>query len=109
MGATAFALPPFEVAIAGRCASFTGRELIGVHPEAHRTPGGAPLESSVTENAIQPFGLGLRFDAHRSGNDHRPHPLSNRAPLNHRSSQSQILDPAVRAGTDEHRIDGDLA
>src|SRR5579875_414025 len=35
VGATAFALPPFEIAVRGRRAALAGRQLVGVHAEAH--------------------------------------------------------------------------
>src|SRR5688500_15198005 len=43
VGAPALALTPFEVAVGGRGAPLAGRQLVGVHPQAHRAPGTTPL------------------------------------------------------------------
>src|SRR5690606_27151737 len=44
VGAAAAALPPLEVAVAGRGAALAGGQLVGVHGQAHRAPGLAPVE-----------------------------------------------------------------
>ena len=45
MGAAATALTALEVAVGGRGAALAGRELVGVHAEAHRATALAPLEA----------------------------------------------------------------
>src|SRR4051794_6216757 len=56
---TALALPALEVAVGGRRAALAGRELVGVHPEAHRAAGAAPLGARLHEHPVEPLGLGL--------------------------------------------------
>src|SRR5215217_3820315 len=59
VGAATLALATFEIAIAGGGAAFAGGELVGVHAEAHRETGGAPLEARVAEDAVNALGFGL--------------------------------------------------
>ena len=49
MGAAAGPLPTLEVAVAGRGAALAGRQSVGVHPQAHRASGVAPVEARVAE------------------------------------------------------------
>src|SRR5690606_41634330 len=53
--ASAFALTPFEVAIAGRSAALAGREFVGVHRQTHAATSLAPVEA-----------CGLRSEEHTS-------------------------------------------
>src|SRR5688572_2536429 len=61
--AAALALTAFEVAVAGRGAALPGCELIGVHAEAHRAAGEAPLRAEVGEDLVETLCLGLEPDA----------------------------------------------
>ena len=49
VGATAGALSAFEVAVARGGAALAGREDVGVHAQAHRATGVAPVEARVAE------------------------------------------------------------
>ena len=57
------ALAALEIAIRRRRAALSRTQHILVHTETHRASGIAPLESCIGEDLIQPFLLGLRFDA----------------------------------------------
>src|SRR5664279_87695 len=53
MGATALALSSLEIAIGGRRTAFARGELVGVHAEAHRTAGLAPLRACRDKDRVQ--------------------------------------------------------
>src|SRR4051794_38524487 len=57
--APAAALAALEVAVRGRRAAFARREDVGVHPEAHRAAGGAPVEARGAEHLVEALALGL--------------------------------------------------
>ena len=59
VGAAAFALAAFEVAVGRRRATLARRELIGVHAEAHRAAGLPPFGTRGGEDLAQAFGFGL--------------------------------------------------
>ena len=59
VGAPALALAALEVAVRRRGAALARREDVGVHPQAHRAAGAAPVESGRPEDLVQPLGLGL--------------------------------------------------
>src|SRR5690606_38995696 len=50
VGAPALALAPLEVAVGGRGGPLSRLELVGVHPQAHRAPGVAPLGAELEED-----------------------------------------------------------
>ena len=56
--AAAASLPALEVAVRGRGAALAVREHVGIHAEAHRAAGAAPLEAGVEEDPVEPFLLG---------------------------------------------------
>src|ERR1700685_1279146 len=62
MGAALVALAAFEVAVRGRGATLAGIELVGLHGEAHRAAGLAPLKAGFDEDLVEAFGFGLLFD-----------------------------------------------
>lgn len=72
MCAPSGSLASFEIAVAGRGASFARLQDVGIHGQAHAAPRFPPLEAGFTEHAIEPFLLGLLFDEARAGNDHGP-------------------------------------
>src|SRR4051794_11471953 len=45
----ALALPALEVAVRGRGGTFARSQLVGVHAQAHRAPGGSPLGAGLLE------------------------------------------------------------
>src|SRR3712207_3240881 len=67
--AATLALPPLEVAVRRRGAALPGSELVGVHPEAHRAAGAAPLRTRGGEDLVEALGLRLQPDPHRAGYD----------------------------------------
>src|SRR6266545_119249 len=60
-GATASSLPSLEIAVRGRGAALPRLKAIGVHGQAHRAAGFAPLEAGVLEDPVEAFALGLRL------------------------------------------------
>src|SRR3984957_13330008 len=72
VGAALVALAPLEIAVRGRGAAFAGIELVGIHREAHRAAGLAPLEAGFDEDLVEAFGFGLLFYPARA----RAHPPS---------------------------------
>src|SRR5207302_5628669 len=108
MGATPASLPAFEVAVAGRCAALAGSKNVGIHPQAHRAAGIPPLESGAAEYYVEALPLGGPFDRRRTGNDHGAHFRMYPAASDHRGGQAQVIQPRVRAGTDEDPVHRDL-
>ena len=72
-GASAFALPAFEVAVAGGYAVLAGLQLIAVHRDAHGAAGFALIASGGAEDLGQTFGNGLPLHFHGAGNHHHAH------------------------------------
>src|SRR3954453_18615020 len=52
MRAPALALAALEVSVGCRGAALPGGELVGVHPEAHRAAGEAPLRAEFLEDPV---------------------------------------------------------
>src|SRR4051812_2408408 len=109
MGAAARTLSAFEVAVRRRGRALAGGERVGVHAEAHRAAGTAPLGTGSGEDGVETLGLGLRLDGHGAGDDEHPDAVGNGPAAEDVGDDAEILDPAVRAGTDEDRVDGYLA
>src|SRR4051812_19258385 len=105
----ALALPALEIAVARRRRALARLELVGVHAQAHRAPGAAPLGAGVDEHPVEALGLGLHLDPHRAGDDEhagvRVDPLSTQQ----LGGDPQVLDPAVGARAEEDRVHLDLA
>ena len=53
-----------------------GRELVGVHRQAHRAPGLAPLEAGGGEHLVEALGLGLGLHLHRARHHQRAHAVA---------------------------------
>src|SRR5690606_18474518 len=107
--AAALALPALEVAVAGRSAALARRKLVRVHAEAHRAPGGAPLEASLLEDLVQTLRLGLGLHAHGAWDDHRSEAIRHPAALQDLGSGTQVLDSGVGARPEEDGIDTNVA
>src|SRR3954466_2872859 len=93
MGAAALSLPPLEVAVRGRGTALAGIEPVGIHAEAHRAAGLAPLEAGVAEDAVEALFLGLRL--YQAGaRDHHRHTdvRSLAAALYHGGRGTQVLN-----------------
>src|SRR5260370_16619822 len=67
-------LAAFEIAVAGGGATLSGTQNVGVHPQAHRTSGLAPLEAGILENLVETFLLGAVLHVLRSRNHHSANP-----------------------------------
>src|SRR5688500_4417992 len=96
--AAAFALAALEVAVAGAGAARARFELVGVHRQAHRAAGFAPLEARVLEDAVEALLLGLTFHLAAAGDDHRVHAGGNLVTLDPRGRGPQVADAGVGAG-----------
>src|SRR5437867_8395798 len=61
MGPAPLALAALEVPVRCRGAPLARGELVRVHPQAHRAPGVAPVESGRPEDLVQSLPLRLRL------------------------------------------------
>src|SRR5438445_7523762 len=105
MCASATALAAFEIAVAGRSTAFAIGEYVVVHREAHRASGVAPFETGVDENLCQSLFLGLLFDLHRTGNDHRPDIAADVIAAGDACRFAEVLDTRIRTRSDKRDID----
>src|SRR5687767_1776024 len=60
VGATTLALSPLEVSVRRRRASFSRRELVGIHAQTHRAASPAPLTTGLLEDDVESFLLRLQ-------------------------------------------------
>src|SRR5271154_2397060 len=100
MGTTTRALPAFEVTVRGRGAALAGRELVGVHSQAHRAAGTTPLGTCRLEDLVQTLGLGMVLDVDRARNNQQADPLGDPAPTKHVRGGPKVLKPTVGARPD---------
>src|SRR2546430_1800829 len=70
VAAGAAALPALEVSVGSRGDALARRGDVGVHAQAHRAAGGAPVEARRAEDLVEPLGLGLGLHLLRAGDDH---------------------------------------
>ena len=108
VGAATLALPALEVAVAGGRRPLARLELVGVHAQAHRAPGAAPLGPGVEEDPVEALGLGLRLDRHRPGDDEHPGVGVDVPAAQQLGGDPEVLDPAVGARPEEDGVDLDL-
>ena len=80
-------------------------ELVGIHPEAHRAAGAAPLEAGLDEHLVQAARFGGAADRARSGHDQRLDVLRDVVPLDDPRRLFEIGEPAVGARADERDVD----
>src|SRR5258705_13645936 len=71
MRAAFIALAALEIAVRGRGAALAGLEFVGIHGEAHRAAGLAPVEAGPDEYLVQALGLGLLLHQAGAGDNHR--------------------------------------
>src|SRR5215472_15483954 len=109
VGAPAGALAPLEVAVAGRRRALARSQDVAVHAQAHRAARRAPLEAGVGEGPVQALGLGLGLDPGQAGHDQGPDAGADLAAAGDLGGGPQVLQPAVGARADEHRVDLDVA
>src|SRR5262249_21470469 len=82
------------------------RELVVVHPEAHRAPRLAPFEPSRREDLVEPFFLGLTLHQPRSRHDHcKPDVRRDMLAFDHLRRRAQVLDSRVGASADEDLVE----
>ena len=109
MRARTWPLSSDKITVASGRAAFPRWDLIWVHAETGRAAGFPPFKPGINEDAVQPFGLGLRLHKARAGNDDRPCNTIRLAPaLKDRSSGAQILYPAVGAAADKDILHRDV-
>src|SRR2546421_303626 len=106
MGAAALSLAANEVPIGGGRAALAGGDEIAVHADAHRAARLAPLETGITEDAVEAFGFGRELHLRRARYDERRH--HRLAALCDLGGGAQVLDSGVGAGADEHLVDLDV-
>src|SRR5437773_1858260 len=106
MGAAAPPLTAFEIAVRRRRTALPGAQHIGIHAEAHRAAGVAPLEARVAEDAIQPLLLRLRLHPLRARHDHRAHARRDVLATNDIGRRAQVFDTGIGTRSDENAIDG---
>ena len=85
-----------------------GASDVGVHAEAHRAAGDAPVEAGRAEDLVEALGLGLRLDLLRARHDHRVDAASDLAALDDLGGGAQVADARVRARADEDAVERDL-
>ena len=91
------ALTALEIAVRGRRAALARLQLVGVHAEAHRAAGLAPVEAGVDEDLVEPFRFRLLLHEAGAGDDHRADALMDLSALGDGGRGAQILDAAVGA------------
>lgn len=104
MRATALALAALKIAVRSRGTSLAGRELIGVHGQAHAAAGLAPVGACRLEYLVQALGLGVALHHLRAGDDEHADVLGDLIALEIMSRRSQVLDAAVGAAADEYGV-----
>src|SRR5690242_18094010 len=105
----ASSLPPLEVPVARRRAALARQENVRIHSQAHRATRLAPLETSVTEDLIEPFRFRLPFHPLRPWNHERADTPVDLVTVNDPCGLAQVLDSRIRARADEYDVDRNIA
>jgi len=105
MGAALKTLAAFKVAVRGRGAALARRQPIGIHRQAHRAAGFAPLEPRGEKNRVETLGFRLLLDEARTRHDHAVDGPGDVLARDHLGGGAQILDPSIGAGADKNPID----
>src|SRR3546814_17394246 len=93
------------MAVRGRPTAFAGLQPVGVHADAHRASGLAPVEPRGAQYGVDALRLRLPLDQPRTGDDHRAD-VRRDAPAAHDvGDDTQILDPAVGSTADEDPVE----
>ena len=108
MGAAALALTSLEVAVRRRRGPLPRGQLVGVHAEAHRATGKAPLATELLDDLVDAFGLGLKPHTSRAGHDHQTNAVGLLLAFDDAGEVAQVVEPRVGARPHEDRIDRDL-
>src|SRR3712207_7757408 len=95
------ALAPLEFAVRGAGATPPRRDAVPVHADAHRAARLAPLESRLSQHAVE--ALLLRLSLHPAGPGHhqRPHARRHPPPARDGRGLALVLAAAIRAGAAE--------
>ena len=90
--AAAFALPAFEVAVAGRGAGSPGSSLSGFIARHMLQPASRHSKPASLKNIVEPLGFGLPLDQAAAGHDHRAYAAGDAMPADHGGRGSQVFD-----------------
>ncbi len=99
------ALAALEVAVRRRGADLAALELVGVHGQAHRAAGAAPLEAGLREDLVQPLRFGGAADRLRARDDERLDVRRDAAAADEPRRLLEIRQASVRARADEGDVD----
>src|SRR5437588_10546790 len=102
------ALAPLEVAVRRRGNALARGGHVGIHAQAHRAAGAAPVEPGAPEHLVEALALGLRLDLLRARDDHRVEVARHLPAIDDRGRRAEIADARVRARADEHAGELDL-
>src|SRR6059058_1648366 len=102
--APALALSALEVAVARRGAALARTQDVGVHPQAHRAAGLAPLEARLTKHRVKPLGFGRALHGLRAWHDHRVHLAAGLMASQHLRRGAQVFEARVGAGAYEDAV-----
>ncbi len=106
MGAAAFALASFEIAIGSAGAAFADGQHVVVHADAHAAACVAPLETCVGENFVEAFGFGLMlYDAGAGDDEGSLDIFRDVFSGDNFCGGAEIGDARVGAGADENAVD----
>mmetsp|Transcript_63643 Transcript_63643/g.164250 ORF Transcript_63643/g.164250 Transcript_63643/m.164250 type:complete len:413 (+) Transcript_63643:202-1440(+) len=99
------ALPTLEVPVGGRGAALLGRELIGVHAQAHGAACLTPLEPCLDEDLVQAFRLCLLLHQAGTGDNVGQRDVVSYLPaLSDLGGLPQVFDTGVGARADEDLV-----
>ena len=82
-----------------------GASWSGFMPRHIEQPACRHSAPAAVKTSSQALVLGLRRDPHRAGHDEHPHAVGDLAAAQHLGGGAQVLDPAVGARAEEHRVD----
>ena len=109
VGASAGTLAALEVTITGAGGSLAGRELVGIHGQAHAASRLPPFGAGLEENAVEALGFGLVAHLLAAGDDQGTDAGGRLPTAEDPGRGAEIFDPAIGAGADENDVDRDLA
>src|SRR4029453_9696715 len=106
MGTRTRSLTAAEIAVSGRCTTFTRLHHIAVDPNAHGAAGVRPFKPCLTEDTVEAFFLCLTFNRRGTWRYQSGH-LADTAGENRRGS-AQVFDARVGTGADEDPVNCDF-
>ena len=108
MCSPAFALPAFEVAVAGAGTTFARSQFVGIHRQAHAATSFAPIKTSFFEHFIQAFFFGMHFYFAATRYDHRVYFARHLVTFDNGRRSAEVFDSSIRARSNEDPIDADV-